>query len=105
MTDSPSDPAYFAEVDRLMEEMKSWPLLNTDAASLDRVFGTDPMTHPPKDHCALVLELRRRRSEFLSSEAAKVLAPKKPRAKADPLTSAEAARLDKPVSEIGLDDI
>jgi len=81
------------------------PLTSTDPASLDLLFSSDPTTLSDREIERLVLELRRRRSEFLSSEATKALAPKKTRAKAEPQSAASAAALDKPLSEISLDDL
>lgn len=81
------------------------PLLSTDPDSLTRLFEADPLTLSDADILTAITELRRRRSAFASEEAAKSLKPKATRTKASPQPASTAAALDKPVGEIGLDDL
>jgi hypothetical protein len=79
-------------------------LTTTDPDAIAELFKADPST---LDHAALTrltIELRRRRSQFASEEAAKQVAPKATRPKAPALPAAEAAALDKPVAETNLED-
>ena len=69
------------------------------------LFDTDPSNLPDGDILTLVRELRRRRSVFRAEEAAKLLAPKKERAVKVARTPSDAAKMDKPLSEIDLDDL
>ena len=85
--------------------MTDSPLLTTDPTSLDRIFSADPLTLADAEIERLVAELRRRRNAFLAEEAAKSLAPKRTRAKAEPQSSAQAAQFDKPANEVTLDDL
>jgi len=80
-------------------------LLTTNPDAISALFQADPLTLSDSDLDALVLELRRRRSEFLSAEAAAQAKPKATRAKAPALPSPEAAQLDKPLSELSTDDL
>lgn len=81
------------------------PLLATDPASLDLVFTSGPTTLSDAHLNGLILELRRRRNEFLSSEAAKSLAPKKVKPKLGEVTPTSAVLADKPPAELDLGDI
>lgn len=85
--------------------MTDSPLLATDADALTRLFEADPTTITDAELTTLIVELRRRRNAFLSEEAAKSLAPKKARTKSDPIPASVAAALDKPVSELDLEDL
>lgn len=69
------------------------------------IFDADPAILTPTDHQRLLTELRRRRSEFASAEAAKAATPKAKRPKSAPVTPAQAAALDKPPGEVSLDDL
>lgn len=75
----------------------------TSPDSISALFLADPGTLSDADHIKLILELRRRRNEFLSAEAAAQSKPKAAR-KAPALPAAEAAALDKPLTETGLED-
>lgn len=81
--------------------MSDSPLTSASPDSLTVLFDSDPMTLTDSQILAAVTELRRRRNVFASEEAAKALAPKRTRAKAEPTS----APLDKPTSEIGLEDL
>lgn len=85
--------------------MPDSPLLAVNADAISELFEADPLTLTDAQLMSLILELRRRRNEFASSEAAKSLAPKKSRTRAEPQSAVEAAALDKPITEVGLDDI
>lgn len=87
------------------EELALSPLSTVDPAALDTLFLSDPMTLSDADILRTVTELRRRRSVFASEEAAKSLAAKKPKSRAAPTTDANAATVDKPASEITMDDL
>lgn len=79
------------------------PLAAADPDSLTAYFAGDMVDKPEADIVALVSEVRRRRSVWASEEAVKAMNEKKKRPKAtDPAT---AALLDKPTSELSLDDI
>ena len=81
--------------------MSDSPLTSASPDSLTVLFDSDPMTLTDSQILAAVTELRRRRNVFASEEAAKALAPKRTRAKAEPASTP----LDKPTSEIGLEDL
>lgn len=72
--------------------------------TIEEIFSANPRTLTDSDHLALVVELRARRSEFQSQEAAKAAAGKKARVKPDTVSAPEAAKLDKPTSQLTLDD-
>lgn len=76
----------------------------TSADSIAELFKADPTTLDDTALTRLTIELRRRRSEFASQEAAAQSKPKATRAKAPALPAPEAAALDKPLAETGLDD-
>lgn len=88
-----------------MTEPAPSPLSTTDPDSLTILFDSDPLELSEKQIMSGILELRRRRNAHLSEEAAKALAPKRTRAKADPQSAASAAKLDKPITEVSLDDL
>lgn len=81
------------------------PLLAVDPDALSILFESDPLTLSDAQLTALVTELRRRRNEFAAQEAAKALKPKATRTRAQPQSPASAAALDKPVTELSLDDL
>lgn len=81
------------------------PLAFASEAALDLYFSADPLTLSDADHMRAIVELRRRRSEFASAEAAKSLLPKKARTRADTPSAPKAAALDKPASELSLGDM
>ncbi len=86
--------------------MTDSPLLQADADSLTVLFESDPLTLTDAQTLTAITELRRRRNVFASEEAAKALAPKKTRTKAQPAANAsQAAQLDKPIGEVSLDDL
>jgi hypothetical protein len=81
----------------------SSPLASTDPDSIVLLFETDPSTLSDADLQTLVAELRRRRNAFVQEEAVKS-STARPRAlkTSDPVI---AEKLDKPVSELSLDDL
>lgn len=81
------------------------PLSIPSPDALTALFEADPLTLTDSDISSLIIELRRRRNAFLADEAAKSLAPKKTRAKAETQSAPSAAAMDKPISEISLDDL
>lgn len=81
------------------------PLLSTSPDALSALFAADPVKLEDPELRALITELRRRRSAFRAEEAAKSLKPAAKRAKAETQSAPAAAALDKPTSEISLDDI
>jgi len=81
------------------------PLNIVDPDALTRLFEADPTSVSDAELVVLVTELRRRRNAFLAEEAAKSLAPKAKRTPPGVVPSSVAAVLDKPVSEIDLNDI
>lgn len=88
------------------EPLELTPLATVDHDSITAIFCADPTSLTDADLDKLVLELRRRRNEFIASEAAKAAkgkaADKKPKAT---VTAAEALVADKPTSELSLDDL
>lgn len=88
-----------------MTDAPASPLLAVDPDALSILFEADPLTLSDAQLTALVTELRRRRNEFTAQEAAKALKPKATRTKAQPQSPAAAAALDKPVTELSLDDL
>lgn len=85
-----------------MTDLAFSPLATVD---IESIFAANPRELIPADHIRLVTELRARRSAFASDEAAKAAAGKKGRAKAEPISAPEAAKLDKPNSQLTLDDL
>lgn len=85
--------------------MTESPLLTTSPDALSALFSSDPTTLTDAQLDTLIHELRRRRNAFMSEEAAKATAPKSKRTKAELLTPSTAAELDKPTSELSLDDL
>lgn len=85
--------------------MTSSPLNEASPDSVTLLFEADPLTLDDASVLRAIHELRRRRSEFASAEAAKSLAPKKPRAKAPTLDAVNAAGADVPTAEVNLDDL
>lgn len=83
----------------------SSPLTSTSADSLVLIFDTDPLDRTDAEILTAIHELRRRRNAFTADEAAKALKPKSTRTKAEPSNPSSAAALDKPASEINLDDL
>ena len=83
------------------------PLTITPLASvsIEDIFLLDPATLDRSDTERLVAELRRRRSEFASAEAAKQAQGKKAKVKSEAKPAAESAKLDKPTSQLTLDDL
>ncbi len=81
------------------------PLLTASPDSITALFEADPLTLSGADLMRLILELRRRRNAFASEEAAKALKPKATRTKASPEAVTRAPILDKPITELGLDDL
>lgn len=83
------------------------PLLQSDSDFLTYIFApsTDPTTLDDAQIARMVREVRRRRSEFASREAAEQAAGKAKRARTPPTSTTSAAALDRPVSEIGLADL
>lgn len=81
------------------------PLATVDADALSVLFEADPLTLTDAQFMALIVELRRRRNEFTAAEAAKALKPKSTRTRATPQSTAASAALDKPPSEVSLDDL
>lgn len=81
------------------------PLAEVDPEAVTRAFEADPLTLTDAALDNLVLEIRRRRVAVQAQEAAKALnkRPSKPRTLAP--TAAEAAALDKPVSELTSEDL
>jgi hypothetical protein len=77
------------------------------AADIEDIFQLDPATLPEAEFDRLVSEVRRRRSEFHSAEAAKQATPKAKRAKAEPESklAPAAAKIDKPAGELTMDDL
>lgn len=81
------------------------PLTEAEPDSVTLLFESDPLNLSDAEVMRAIHELRRRRSEFASQEAAKSLAPKKPRAKAPTLDAVNAAGADVPTAEVNLDDL
>lgn len=77
--------------------------LPDDAIAL--MFESDPAALDDSTFTALIHEFRRRRNVFLSDEAAASLKAKKSRVAVQPSTPSLAAKLDKPASEVELDDL
>lgn len=86
-------------------------LASTNPDAISELFKADPLTLDETALTKLVSELRRRRNDFLSAEAAAAAKPKATRAKASAADkaaladSAKAAELDKPTHELTLDDM
>lgn len=80
-------------------------LSTTNPDSISELFAADPMTISDDDLNRLIAEVRRRRNEFLSQEAAAAAKPKSTRTKAAAPTAETAAILDKPVSELTADEL
>lgn len=84
------------------------PLHSTSPTAIDELFLADPLSLGDAQFDALITEMRRRRSAFASEEAAKAAkaakgkSAKEPKAKVD---ASVAAVLDKPISELTLDDL
>ncbi len=81
------------------------PLSTVSEDALGLLFESDPLVLTDAQLDVLVLELRRRRSDFASSEAAKAAAGKKSRTKPEPQSASALATLTKPTGEIELDDL
>lgn len=81
------------------------PLLTTSPDALTLLFDADPTTLTDADLDALILELRRRRSVFASDEAAKAAAGRKARVKPTAASVAAPQTLDRPVTELSLEDL
>lgn len=92
------------EIRRMSPSYKS-PLDEANEDSVTLLFNNDPLDLTDDQLLRAIHELRRRRSEFASAEAAKSLAPKKPRAKAPTLDAVNAAGADVPTAEVNLDDL
>ena len=85
--------------------MTESPLSAPSPDSLSDLFLSDPTTLSDGKLTSLILELRRRRSEFQSAEAAKALAPKRVTKVKGKVDAAVSADLDKPATEIDLEDL
>jgi len=85
--------------------MTASPLLSTSENALSLLFESDPLTLTDAQLDSMILGLRRRRNAFFAEEAAKSLKPKSTRAKAGTVDAATSALLDKPASELSLDDL
>lgn len=82
------------------------PLAEASPDSLTLLFEHDPLTLSDAQIMTGITELRRRRSEFASAEAAKALAPRKTRtASTTPSSASDSVTLDKPTADIALDDL
>lgn len=88
------------------------PLATPSPDSLASIFDADPRPQTAEELAAFdravregIVELQRRRNVFAAEEAAKSLAPKKTRSKAEAQPAAKAAALDKPTTEVTLDDL
>ena len=69
-------------------------------------FRADPFSELSDDKIdAAVIELRRRRNAFLSTEAAKSLNKKDKKPKPEPVSSEAAAKMDKPAAETSIEDL
>ncbi len=85
--------------------MTDSPLHEASPDSVTLLFEADPLDLTDSQVLKAIHELRRRRSEYASAEAAKSLAPKKTRAKATVLDASAAASSDIPTAEVNLDDL
>ena len=81
------------------------PLALVAPDTLDALFLADPLELTDGQITGLITELRRRRSEFASQEAAKAAKPPRTKAAKGIADAATASLLDKPVGEISLDDL
>lgn len=99
------DPEAFDMARRIERAARTAPLSGVDPDAITRAFEVDPLTLSNADGEAVYLELRRRRNAFLSQEAAKAAQGRAKRTKAEPQTSTQAAKLDKPESEISINDL
>lgn len=66
------------------------------------IFSADPTSLSDAEFNALIAEFRRRRNVFASEEAAASLKAKKSKPTVTPV---DPAMLDKPASEVSLDDL
>lgn len=66
------------------------------------IFDADPMPLPDSEFNILITEFRRRRNVFASEEAAASLKAKKAK---PTLVASNPVMLDKPASEVSLDDL
>jgi hypothetical protein len=85
--------------------MTTSPLSTPSPDALALIFEGDPLERTEAEVLLAIQELHRRRNAFTSDEAAKSLKPKATRTKAEKQEPQEAAKLDKPPTEISLDDI
>lgn len=81
------------------------PLASTNPDAIGQLFSTDPTTLSDPDLDTLILEVRRRRNEFNSTEAAKLAKGKSAKEPKPPIDAATAAAMDKPPGELSLDDL
>jgi len=81
------------------------PLDLASPDSLTMLFEADPLTLDDASVLRAIHELRRRRSEFASAEAAKALAPKAKRTSAPTLDAAASVKADTPIGEVSFDDL
>lgn len=81
------------------------PLATASPLALDALFSADPLSLDDGSFNRLILEVRRRRDEFVAAEAAKAATPKAKRAKITPQDASAAAALDKPPAELDLTDL
>jgi hypothetical protein len=73
---------------------------------MSRAFDADPLTLTNVEvETHLVIELRRRRNAFVAKEAADRLKPKRSTTASAPQSAADAAKLDKPASEISISEL
>lgn len=76
-----------------------------DAEALDALFTMDPVLASDATFDALILEVRRRRNSFAAAEAAKEAKGKSRTPRAAPIPDAQRVMLEKPPSEVTLDDL
>jgi hypothetical protein len=79
--------------------------MTDESLSLDTLFLTSPMAWTEAQMTAGCLELRRRWSDFKAAEAAKALAPRKPKGQSHALTPEDEALLNKPLADITIEDL
>ncbi len=76
-----------------------------DPTDLDALFTLDPVLASDALFDALILEVRRRRNTFAAAEAAKEAKGKSRRERLAPIPDAQRVALEKPPSEVTLDDL
>jgi hypothetical protein len=88
-----------------MTDLPPSPLEGVSPDALTVLFESDPLTLTDAQLLSLISELRRRRNEFTAAEAVKALKPKTTRTRATPQSPAASAAIDKPLTELSLDDL